>query len=108
MSLRVAPPRRRRRTARGAGMRYPRSRTLACVAFLAALALAPGCYRRVSYRSPDGRQVELVNVGFDTSIGSLHAQTPGGSLRLENVDSQALLAQRVAELAAALTRQGDE
>ena len=70
------------------------------------LLLAPGCYRRVSYTSPEGRQVELINLGFDTRIGALHAETPNGSLRLENVDSQALLAQRIAELAAALAAEG--
>ncbi len=77
------------------------------IALLLTLVANSGCYRRVSYISPEGRQVELVNVGFDTRIGSLHAQTPSGSLRIENVDSQALLAQRVAELAAALAAQGE-
>src|SRR5687768_7680621 len=66
------------------------ARRVRLAVFVAALlVLAPGCYRRVSYISPEGRQVELVNLGFDTSIGSLHAETPSGSLRLENVDSQA-------------------
>lgn len=67
---------------------------------------ATGCYRRVSYISPEGRQVELVNLGFDTRIGALHAETPSGSLRIDTVDSQALLAQRIAELAAALAAKG--
>lgn len=76
------------------------------VLLLAAVPALAGCYRRVSYVSPEGRQVELVNIGFDTQIGSLQAETPNGSLRLENVDSQALLSQRLAELAAALAREG--
>lgn len=87
------------------GMRLPCPRTgLAALAL--ALAAAPGCYRRVSYVSPEGRQVEIVNIGFDTRIGSLHAQTEHGSLRIENAQSQALLSQRLAELAAALADGG--
>jgi len=80
------------------------------VAFLAILPLmlllGAGCYRRVSYVSPEGRTVEIVNFGFDTRIGSLHAQTESGSLRIENAESQALLSQRLAELAAALADGG--
>ena len=85
-----------------------RHQLVRAVLLLLLLATLPGCYRRVSYRSPEGRHVELVNLGFDTTIGSLHAETPGGgSLRLENVDSQAQLSQRLAELAATLAaRQG--
>ena len=83
-----------------------RARRVRLAVFVTLLVLAPGCYRRVSYISPEGRQVELVNLGFDTTIGSLHAETPSGSLRLENVVSQALLAQRIAELAAAVAREG--
>lgn len=75
------------------------------VLLIGALLAGAGCYRRVSYVSPEGRQVEIVNLGFDTHIGSLHAETPNGSLRLENVDSQALLAQRLADLAATLARE---
>ena len=79
----------------------------AVVACLCALSLAAaGCYRRVSYVSPEGRRVELVNIGFDTRIGSLHAQTESGSLRIENAESQALLSQRLAELAAVLADGG--
>ena len=86
---------------------YPRARTGAALLLLALPALTPGCYRRVIYTSPEGRRVELVNLGFDTTIGSLHAETPeGGSLRLENVDSQAQLSERLAELAATLAREG--
>ena len=70
------------------------------------LLLGAGCYRRVSYVSTEGRQVEIVNIGFDTRIGSLHAQTESGSLRIENAESQALLSQRLAELAAALANGG--
>ena len=81
--------------------RYARLAVFVTLVFVSA-----GCYRRVSYTSPEGRQVELVNLGFDTTIGALHAETPSGSLRLENVDSQALLAQRIAELAAALAAEG--
>lgn len=74
---------------------------------LSLLLLAPaGCYRHVRYTSPEGRHVEVVNFGFDTTIGALEAQTPEGSIRLENVDSQALLARRMAELAAALAQEG--
>ncbi len=70
------------------------------------LLASPGCYRHVRYASPEGRRVEVVNFGFDTTIGALEAQTPDGSIRLENVDSQALLARRMAELAAALAQEG--
>lgn len=78
----------------------------AALAAASLLLPATGCYRRVSYASPEGRRVEVVNVGFDTKIGSLTAETPNGTLRLENADSQAVLSQRLAELAAALARQG--
>ena len=91
---------------RGAACPWRLKSRFALIAFVLLLMLAPGCYRRVSYISPEGRQVELVNLGFDTTIGSLHAEAPSGSLRLENVDSQALLAQRIAELAAALAAEG--
>lgn len=80
------------------------SRRFALMACL--LVVMPGCYRRVSYQSPEGRQVEVVSFGTDTSIGSLEAQTPHGSLKLEDLDSAAVLSQRLAELAAALARQG--
>ena len=79
---------------------------IAVVPALAGLLVVAGCYRRVSYVSPEGRKVEIVNIGFDTRIGSLHAQTESGSLRIENAESQALLSQRLAELAAALADGG--
>ena len=44
--------------------------------------------------------------GIDTSIGSLEAQTPHGSLKLEDLDSSAVVSQRLAELAATLAREG--
>ena len=46
---------------------------IAVVPALAGLLVVAGCYRRVSYVSPEGRKVEIVNIGFDTRIGSLHA-----------------------------------
>ena len=75
---------------------------------LLCLAAAPGCYRRVSYHSPEGRQVEVVSFGADTSIGSREAQTPQGTLRLEDLDSRSALSQRLAELAATLAREAGQ
>lgn len=78
----------------------PSRRLLA--ALLAALLLAPlgtagGCYRRVSYQSPEGRRVEVVNFGFDTRIAGFEAQTSEGRLRIEGADSRARLADRLTE-----------
>lgn len=70
-------------------------RGVVCAAVL--ILFTPGCYRRVSYESPGGRRIEIKNVGFDTSIGKLHAKTADGSITLENVSSQAGTAERAAE-----------
>ena len=85
-------------------MRPSHPRRVACTCALLTL-LGGGCYRRVNYVSPNGRRVEIVNVGFDTRIGSLSAETPTGSLRLDGVESRAGSAARLAELSAALARE---
>jgi hypothetical protein len=72
---------------------------------LALLALT-GCYRRVSYASPEGRKVEVVNIGFDTQIASLHAETPDGSVTIEGASSQASVANKLVDLASKLAEQG--
>ena len=64
--------------------------------------LPTGCYRRVSYTSPHGRQVEIVNLGFNTRIGALSAQTDEGSLQIEDLDAQARSAAILAEIAGTL------
>ncbi len=75
---------------------------------LAAVAVSivtAGCYRRVSYSSPEGRSVEVVNIGFDTEIGSLHAETPDGSVTIEGASSQAAVASKLADLATTLANE---
>ena len=67
-------------------------------AVAALLLLNVGCVRRVQYRSPDGRRVDVLNVGFDTHIGHLKATTPGGSFEMGEYDSQAVVAAKLVEL----------
>ena len=73
-----------------------------CLATL--LLLMPGCYRRVSYTNGQGRSVEIKNIGFDTQIGKLHAETADGTVTIENASSQAGTAARAAD---ALERAAD-
>ena len=69
------------------------------------LMAAGGCYRRLSYDSPEGRKLEVVNLGFDTQIGSLTAETPDGSVAIEGAASQAAVASKIADLAASLAKE---
>jgi hypothetical protein len=70
---------------------------------LIALALAPfaGC-RAVEVTTADGTCVRYVNVGFDTKIGEFTATktATGTELEFKNLDSQAVMAKALAELAA--------
>jgi hypothetical protein len=68
------------------------------------LVSAGGCYRSVAYETPDGRRFELRNVGFDTRIGRLVAETPDGRVEVEGAASEAASAVRAAELAAEMAR----
>lgn len=91
-------------------MRYPffsrRRLRAAAVCLFILLTLCPaGCYRRVSYASPHGRRVEIVNFGFDTRIGTLSAETDDGALKIEDLDSSARTAAILAELAGQALRQ---
>ncbi len=67
--------------------------------------VSAGCYRRVSYASPEGRKVEVVNLGFDTEIGSLHAETAEGSVTIEGASSQSAVASKLVDLATELARE---
>ena len=78
-------------------------RALLCVPFLFPTA---GCLRRVSYESPDGRRVEVLNVGFDTKIGRLRAVTPDGEIEVEAAESQAAVAVGLLRVAAGLAEGG--
>jgi hypothetical protein len=75
---------------------------------LLGLAAAGGCYRRVSYASPEGRQLELVNVGFDTQVASIHAETDSGSVTIEGASSQASVANKLVDLASDLAEAARE
>jgi hypothetical protein len=61
-----------------------------------------GCVRRVQYTAPDGRSVDVLNVGFDTKLGRLEAITENGSLVIEGAESEAALAKQLATVAADL------
>ena len=80
------------------------SRTLVPLALVPLLA-AGGCYRRLSYDSPEGRKLEVVNLGFNTEIGSLTAETPDGSVAIEGAASSAAVASKIADLAAHLAKE---
>ncbi len=57
-----------------------------------------GCVRRVQYASPDGRRVDVLNVGFDTQIGHLRATTQHGSFEMGAYDSDAVVAAKLVEV----------
>ena len=83
-------------------MRHPPRRRRFRVLLSLTLLLPAGCYRRVAYTSPDGRTVEVLNVGFDTHIGRLHAETSQGSVTIENADSRAAALADLLDLAESL------
>ena len=79
------------------------------LAVLLCLLISPfntGCVRRISYASPDGRRVEVLNVGFDTTLATLHAETADGRVTIEGADSRATVAARLADLAVELAKKG--
>src|SRR5687768_9216426 len=72
------------------GKSLPRQPRLAVIVVL--LAAAGGC-RIIDYSGADGRRLKIVSVGNDTAVGKLDVATPeGGTLGLENLDSNARLA----------------
>ena len=86
--------------------RAPPWRRLAALLCLSAPLASGGCVRRISYASPDGRRVDVLNVGFDTKLATLHAETADGLVRIEGADSRATVAARLAELAVELAAKG--
>ena len=80
-------------------MPKPKAKPSRLLAVGLVLPMLAGCYRRVSYASPDGRMVEVINVGFDTQIGSRHAETPDGSVTIEGATSEAAIASKLTDLA---------
>ena len=75
------------------------------LAVLAAIAAAIVCMmsgcRAVEVTTADGTTVRYVNVGFDTKIGEFTATktATGTELEFKNLDSQAVMAKALAELA---------
>ena len=61
-----------------------------------------GCLRRVQYDAPDGRRVDILNLGFDTRIGTLEAETTTGRVRIEGFETEPALAKDLTRIAADL------